>query len=256
MKPLIPLSSRTSAKSWSRTLAVVSVLLIGLILALLGRRAHATANSLAELRRSGFHVETRCEWHSARLVAPEHWADWWPTSVRFSFEGESPERLADALHRLQSVPALTHVVIRNARLTKADCRELVRLPRLSQLALHDSSVAGSWDWLEQLDGLTCLSLRGTEITDLACESVSKLGSLQHLDLIGSRVTDLGATRLSRLLRLTHLDLRGCLVSDLSIARLNTLPNLEFVDVCGTRLSHPQIQLWRTTNPRLEIHSDF
>ena len=256
MNPLSRLSSRISSQSWTRALAIASVLLIALFISLLSRRAHATANSLAELRRSGFQIETRCEWHSTRLIAPERWADWWPTSVRFSFEGESPERLADALRRLQSVPAMTHIVIRNARLTETDLRELIRLPHLSQLAIHDSAVAGSWDWLEQLDGLTCLSLRGTEITDEACESVSKLRLLQHLDLIGSRVTDTGASRISRLLRLTHLDLRGTLVSDLAIARLNTLPNLEFIDVRGTRLSRAQIELWRTTNPRLEIHGDL
>ena len=239
--------------SWlSRTLAVAAMLVLGLGLTSVGRRAHATSRNLAELRRSGVSVEAVCEWHGARWIASAALANYWPTCVRLSHDGESHERLVDTLRRLQSVPAQTHVVIRNARLTELDCQELLRLPRLTQLALHDTAVSGTWDWLERLRDLRCLSLRGVEVTDAVCEPLSQLNALQHLDLIGSRVTDAGTASLDRLTNLTHLDLRGSSISDHSIPTLSTLPRLEYVDIRATRMTHSNIQHWRRTNPRLEI----
>ncbi len=229
-------SSARSTNPLSRTLAVCALLLVGLSLLLLARRAQATARSLTELRRAGVSVETRCDSHAAPLFVSERLADWWPSSVQVRIDGESSRLLSDTLRRLHQVPAATHLVIQNARLNQTDLDELVRLPRLTQLALHDCAVAGTWDWLTRLRGLACLSLRGSDVTDAACAELACIDTLQHLDLIGSRVTDAGAAHFTRLSRLTYLDLRGTAVSDHLLATLSTLPQLEVVDARGTRVT--------------------
>jgi hypothetical protein len=83
--------------------------------------------------------------------------------------------------------------------------------------------------LRDLNGLTHLSFRGTQITDLKLTHVQELADLRLLQFDNTPITDAGLKRLHGLTRLEVLFLRGSRVTDEGVRKLQqAIPDCEII----------------------------
>jgi hypothetical protein len=107
-------------------------------------------------------------------------------------------------------------------------------------------------YVERLDSVQDLALRGYEFTD---EVITPLAGLQRLERVGfydTSLTDGGLKTLSRLPRLRSIDLENAPVSDAGLAALVNLTHLEFLGVRGTNVTAAGRQWISERIPGLKI----
>ena len=138
-------------------------------------------------------------------------------------------------------------------------KELAPLPRLQELRVHQTRIAGSllapyslkyldlnydrtfndqgMNRLRSMTELTKLYLRGTSITDLGLKNLAGLIKLTELDLADTGITDTGLASLAGLTKLRRLNLRTANVTDAGLEALRGMTELEELSLYRTKVSN-------------------
>lgn len=129
------------------------------------------------------------------------------------------------------------VCLGGTRAADDDLALVARIPHLRGLDLHDTSITDAG--IRHLVGtvsLAMLSLRNTDVTDSALQSINGLRALESLDLRDTRVSSGGLHHLRALVRLRELYLDRTQVDDAGIADLECLGTLEVVSLRDCRVT--------------------
>jgi hypothetical protein len=132
-----------------------------------------------------------------------------------------PRQADDAcLAAIRDVPALTALLLPNARVTDAGAEHLRRLTTLTELNLDETGITDNGlKFVAQLSRLQHLSLRNTRITDTGLAAVGRLTRLESLALDDTAVTDAGLSRLAGLTKCQEISVGGTNVTPAGIAAM-------------------------------------
>lgn len=180
------------------------------------------------------------------------------------------------LIHLKALRGLTHLDLRDTRVTDAGLAHLKNLEDLSRLTLRGSAVTDAGlKTLGSLKRLTSLELSGPGVTDAGLESIKGLplydlhlydtsvtgSGLKHfrnlhsVTLAGPGATDAGLTDLGEFKRLEWLSLEGAGVTDASLRNLNRCKGLMYLTVRGTRVTAAGLAAFRAAVPGCRIEHD-
>jgi internalin A len=194
---------------------IVVVLVIGVGLGWIVRRAHIQRDAVAAIRRAGGLVEYDWQWRNGK-----------------SIPGGKPPAPSWLVHLIGGdyFGHVTAVWISNMKETDATLADVGHLTRLEELYINSQAISDAG--LEHLTGLTNLSvlwLYRTQVTDAGLAQLKWLTHLSHLRLHGTRVTDAGLVHLKRQTNLKRLILSGTGVTDAGAKELNrALPSLTII----------------------------
>ncbi|MGC3992348.1 MAG: P-loop NTPase fold protein [Chthoniobacteraceae bacterium] len=133
-------------------------------------------------------------------------------------EPPNPSRISSALVDLEALPEEIR-----ARLARAAGKTLATLT------------------LGDLEGITELDLRGTQVSDVAMTYIAKLSALQSLDLDVTQVSDVAMAHIAKLSALQSLALSGTQVSDVAMAHIAKLSALQSLDLDVTQVSNAAME---------------
>ena len=103
-----------------------------------------------------------------------------------------------------------------------------------------------------LDGLECLILGNSAVTDDGLAHLDELRQLRILNLQNTEVTDAGLRHLKGLTNLRVLGLGGTRVSDAGIVHLKGLTHLTDLGLDGTRVTETAVRALQGSLPKTKI----
>ena len=157
------------------------------------------------------------------------------------------------LKELVGLKSLTHLNLRNTKVTDEGLKELANLPRLAHIDLICAEVTDKGlKNLANVKQLTHLNLSFTGVTDAGLKELVGLKQFNSLDLTGTEVTDAGAKELANLKQLTRLALRGTKVTDATLKELAGLKQLAWLDLAFTKVTAAGVKELKKVLPECKI----
>ncbi|HEX3654169.1 MAG TPA: hypothetical protein VHV55_00095, partial [Pirellulales bacterium] len=132
---------------------------------------------------------------------------------------------------------IREVRIRGVKLAAGDVAQIVQLPALKRLGLHDIKL--STDRLEPLvgaAGLEELDLIESPLVSGDVAPISKLAKLRRLRLRCIQIEDAGVEHLRSLTELERLDLSGTQITDHALSIVSRFPRLEDLYLYDTKVA--------------------
>jgi len=151
---------------------------------------------------------------------------------------------------LAELPDLEKLDLSHTRITDEGMLLLKSAPKIRDLSLFyaewitDQGMAAIRDWKH----LKRLNLRGTRISNLTLEILSRISRLEALDIANTLVTDNGVDHLIPLVSLKELSLGRGRLTNSSLEVLRMLPTLTHLDLSGARPGPPDAPGRATPGP--------
>lgn len=144
------------------------------------------------------------------------------------------------LSSLKSLKKLKHLYLKKCPwITDASLRSIRELHDLVDLQLAENVKISNegLKHLQDMTGLTRLSLESTGIKDAALSAIEKLTSLEFLDLSYTDINDSALASLCVLYNLKSLSLIGCRqITDRGMAHLQSVDSLEYLRLADTKVT--------------------
>ncbi len=157
------------------------------------------------------------------------------------------------LCRLDRLPNLEHLDVRNTQIGDDSLKGLSRFPRLNSLYIGETRVTDEGlAHLREVPQLEYLDLENAAVTDAGIREIEQLINLKHLCLIRTKVTDDGLAHLRPLTRLMTLDLGSMVVTDAGLPHLKHLISLKVLRIKGTPVTAAGIADLKAALPNLEV----
>ncbi|MBY0551631.1 MAG: hypothetical protein K2W95_30390 [Candidatus Obscuribacterales bacterium] len=139
------------------------------------------------------------------------------------------------LRKFASIPKLTSLSLSDSKnLTDADFAQIPAMAQLQRLDLSRSKIQSLG--AERFQGLTTLTLSGTEVNDASLRNIALLATLSTLDLKGTKVTDACVPYLKNCPQLRSLTMGKTDITTAGAKALLALPGLRDLDLSKTKVS--------------------
>jgi hypothetical protein len=152
----------------------------------------------------------------------------------------SAEITSRSLSFLSRLRELKHLYLNNCRwITDTSLRSIRELHNLVDLQLAENSKISNegLKYLQEMTGLTHLTLRSTGINNTALSHIEKLISLEFLDLSYTEISDSALASLCVLYKLKMLSLEGCRkITDHGMIHLRSVDSLVDLRLADTEIT--------------------
>jgi hypothetical protein len=147
--------------------------------------------------------------------------------------------------RVSRTAEVVNLDLGDTLVTDLGLKELIALPRLSELSLYGTAVTDEGlRALTALPGLTALDLSRTQVTDAGVRALTALPHLAALDLGDTAVTDASAWALTAVPTLTALNLEGTRVAAAGLGVLGAIPTLKTLTLGCTQVTDEVLRVFR------------
>lgn len=176
---------------------------------------------------------------------------------------------------LAKLEQLEYLALDNTKVTSGVLRQLIQLPRLTELSLTGIQIRGELDALAELPSLQALHLDATNLTDGDVPAIAAIPELKYLDVSHTKLTangikklvqanqiedlwveglpiQLAAAEIGKLSALRSLNLHNSDINDDGLSALYELRDLTALYLGGTPTTEAAIDRLRLRLPRCDV----